>query len=96
MKAVCGVIDDEALIVAEELQPALPPIHFFEQGGRVPGGSRRSGWTGIGRSSFATLREIRHHYHAQSGCAAPKPAKDSKIHVKTKTGESKSERSGRT
>jgi hypothetical protein len=65
MKAGAVFIDDELVAVAEKLQSALPSIHFFAQGGWVPGGSRRSGWTGVGPLSFATLRRIRHSGIAQ-------------------------------
>ena len=51
----------KVLAVAEELGPSQPAMHFFAQGAGYPVGSRRSGSTNLGRSSFAVMRqEIRH------------------------------------
>jgi len=38
MKAGGDIVGDELLVVAEELHPALPPIHFFAQWAGYPVG----------------------------------------------------------
>jgi hypothetical protein len=81
-------IGDEALVVAEKLQPDVPPVHFFGQGAGYPVGHADQ-WTSIGRSSFATMQQKAPPLHTRNS-TAPNPP-NSKIHVKAKTGESKSD-----
>src|SRR5215469_139068 len=38
------IIGEEALVVSEELQPALRPIHFFAQGAAYPVGFAADGY----------------------------------------------------